>query len=211
MIKTIIFDLGGVIITLDQSQAVRRFEEIGVDDVGERLNAYAQSGIFGDLEAGRITAEDFRHELSLLVGHEVTHEQCAYAWQGYAKEVPPRNLEALKRLRQEGYRVLLLSNTNPYMMEWVESERFDGCGHPISAYFDALYLSYQLKMMKPSEAIFREVLRQEKTFASEVLFVDDGPQNVAIASQLGMRTLRPENGEDWREMLFDILKEEGIK
>ena len=165
MIKTIIFDLGGVIITLDQSQAVRRFEEIGVDDVGERLNAYAQSGIFGDLEAGRITAEDFRHELSLLVGHEVTHEQCAYAWQGYAKEVPPRNLEALKRLRQEGYRVLLLSNTNPYMMEWVESERFDGCGHPISAYFDALYLSYQLKMMKPSEAIFREVLRQEKTFA----------------------------------------------
>ena len=211
MIKTIIFDLGGVIITLDQSQAVRRFEEIGVDDVGERLNAYAQSGIFGDLEAGRITAEDFRHELSLLVGHEVTHEQCAYAWQGYAKEVPPRNLEALKRLRREGYRVLLLSNTNPYMMEWVESERFDGCGHPISAYFDALYLSYQLKMMKPSEAIFREVLRQEKTFASEVLFVDDGPQNVAIASQLGMRTLRPENGEDWREMLFDILKEEGIK
>lgn len=211
MIKTIIFDLGGVIITLDQSQAVRRFEEIGVDDVGERLNAYAQSGIFGDLEAGRITAEDFRHELSLLVGHEVTHEQCAYAWQGYAKEVPPRNLEALKRLRQEGYRVLLLSNTNPYMMEWVESERFDGCGHPISAYFDALYLSYQLKMMKPSEAIFREVLRQQKTFASEVLFVDDGPQNVAIASQLGMRTLRPENGEDWREMLFDILKEEGIK
>ena len=211
MIKTIIFDLGGVIITLDQSQAVRRFEKIGVDDVGERLNAYAQSGIFGDLEAGRITAEDFRHELSLLVGHEVTHEQCAYAWQGYAKEVPPRNLEALKRLRREGYRVLLLSNTNPYMMEWVESERFDGCGHPISAYFDALYLSYQLKMMKPSEAIFREVLRQEKTFASEVLFVDDGPQNVAIASQLGMRTLRPENGEDWREMLFDILKEEGIK
>ena len=211
MIKTIIFDLGGVIITLDQSQAVRRFEEIGVDDVGERLNAYAQSGIFGDLEAGRITAEDFRHELSLLAGHEVTHEQCAYAWQGYAKEVPPRNLEALKRLRQEGSRVLLLSNTNPYMMEWVESERFDGYGHPVSAYFDALYLSYQLKMMKPSEAIFREVLRQEKTFASEVLFVDDGPQNVAIASQLGMRTLCPENGEDWREMLFDILKEEGIK
>jgi putative hydrolase of the HAD superfamily len=208
MIKTIIFDLGGVIITLDQSQAVRRFEKIGVDDVGERLNAYAQSGIFGDLEAGRITAEDFRHELSLLVGHEVTHEQCAYAWQGYAKEVPQRNLAALQQLRQKGYRVVLLSNTNPFMMQWAESTDFDGHGHPLSYYFDACYLSYQLKMMKPSEMIFREVLRQEKSFASNALFVDDGPRNVMVASQLGMRTFCPENGSDWTQEIYEYIKQE---
>jgi putative hydrolase of the HAD superfamily len=211
MIKNILFDLGGVIMTIDQPQAVRRFKEIGLKDAETRLDPYTQKGIFGELEEGKIDAETFRLELSKMVGRELAHEECLYAWRGYCKEVPLRNLKALRRLRSEGYRLILLSNTNPYMMEWVESERFDGYGHPISAYFDALYLSYQLKMMKPSEAIFREVLRQEKTFASEVLFVDDGPQNVAIASQLGMRTLRPENGEDWREMLFDILKEEGIK
>lgn len=209
MIKTILFDLGGVIITLEQEQAVRRFEALGLKDARERLDAYTQQGIFGDLEHGLITAEDFRRELSVMVGHEVTHEECAYAWQGYAKEVPVRNLEALTRLRRQGYRVLLLSNTNPYMMEWVESEQFDGHGHPLSAYLDKCYLSYQMKLMKPSEAIFREVLRQEKTFASEVLFVDDGPRNVMVASQLGMRTFCPVNGADWTAELESLLTDKG--
>ena len=49
-IKNIIFDLGGVILTLDPMQAVRRFEEIGVKDAVKRLDSYTQHGIFGDLE-----------------------------------------------------------------------------------------------------------------------------------------------------------------
>jgi len=205
MINTVLFDLGGVIITLDPEQAVSRFEQLGLADARQRLDSYTQSGIFGDLEHGLITAEQFRSALSDMVGRDVTHEECAYAWQGYAKVVPQRNLEALVRLRQEGYRVLLLSNTNPYMMEWAESSRFDGQGHPVSYYFDHCYLSYQMKMMKPSETIFREVLRREKTFASEVLFVDDGARNVMVASQLGMRTFCPENGADWTGEINQFL------
>ncbi len=204
-IRTVIFDLGGVILTLEPQQAANRFAALGLKDAAQRLDSYTQQGIFGDLEHGLITAEDFRRELSVLVGHEVTHEQCAYAWQGYAKELPERNLKLLQQLRQEGYRLLLLSNTNPYMMEWVESDQFDGHGHPVSYYFDACYLSYQMKMMKPSEQIFREVLRREQTFASEVLFVDDGPRNVATASQLGMNTFQPINGEDWTEEIKNHL------
>ena len=206
MIKTIIFDLGGVVITLAQQQAVERFKALGLEDAEQRLDSYTQSGIFGDLEHGLISDEDFRRELSVLLGHEVTHEECAYAWQGYALEVPQRNLDALQRLRKEGYRILLLSNTNPYMMEWVESEAFDGNGHPVSYYFDHCYLSYQMKLMKPSEEIFREVLHQERLIASECLFVDDGPRNVAAASRLGLRTMQPENGGDWTTEIYDYLK-----
>ncbi|MBO5548155.1 MAG: HAD family phosphatase [Prevotella sp.] len=206
MIKTIIFDLGGVVITLAQQQAVERFKALGLEDAEQRLDSYTQSGIFGDLEHGLISDEDFRRELSVLLGHEVTHEECAYAWQGYALEVPQRNLDALQRLREEGYRILLLSNTNPYMMEWVESEAFDGNGHPVSYYFDHCYLSYQMKLMKPSEEIFREVLHQERLIASECLFVDDGPRNVAAASRLGLRTMQPENGGDWTTEIYDYLK-----
>ncbi|MBQ8064394.1 MAG: HAD family phosphatase [Prevotella sp.] len=204
-IKTVLFDLGGVIINLDPQQAVDRFKALGLQDAQERLNSYTQSGIFGDFECGKLTTEEFRCELGKLVGHEVTTDECNYAWQGYAKEVPLRNLEALERLRRAGFRVVLLSNTNPCMMEWVGSDQFDGRGHAVYHYFDACYLSYQMKLMKPSEAIFREVLRREKTFASEVLFVDDGPRNVMVASQLGMQTLCPENGEDWTEKLFLLL------
>ena len=205
MIKTIAFDLGGVIITIDQPQAISRFKEIGATQVEDYLNPYTQTGIFGDLEHGLISAEEFRVALGELVGKEFTYEQCAYAWQGYAKDVPQRNLDIVMRLRQEGYRVVLLSNTNPYMMDWAMSPAFDGKGHPLSYYFDYCYLSYQLKKMKPSEDIFREVLQQEQTFPGEVLFVDDGPRNVAAASQIGFRTFCPENGSDWTEEIYKFI------
>ena len=42
MIKNIIFDLGGVILTLDQPQAVRRFETLGLKDAEQRLDPYTQ-------------------------------------------------------------------------------------------------------------------------------------------------------------------------
>lgn len=205
MITTIIFDLGGVVITLDQQQAIRRFEELGLHDARQRLDAYTQEGIFGDLEGGRITAEQFRQQLSTIVGKTLTHQQCAHAWQGYAKEVPQRNLDALVRLRQQGYRLLLLSNTNPYMMEWVASEQFDGHGHAIGHYFDNLYLSYQMRLMKPAEEIFRRVLIEEQLPPSQCLFIDDGARNVAMASQVGMRAFCPANGEDWTTEIYQYL------
>lgn len=207
MIRTIIFDLGGVIITLDQQQAQKRFEDLGLTDVAKRLDPYTQQGIFGDLEEGKISAETFRQELSLLVGHEVTFEQCCYAWQGYAKELPQRNLDVLRKLKAEGYRLILLSNTNPFMMEWVDSPRFDGHGHGIRDYMDACYLSFQMKVMKPNSLFFHKVLMAEQVSPSECLFVDDGPRNVAAASQMGIRTFCPENGADWTVDIFNYLKE----
>lgn len=206
MIRNIIFDLGGVILTLDQPQAVRRFEALGLKDAEQRLDPYTQQGIFGDLEEGKIDAEAFRLELSKLIGREVSCDECCYAWQGYAKELPQRNLDALKKLRSEGYRLILLSNTNPYMMEWVDSPRFDGQGHGIRDYMDACYLSYEMKVMKPADSFFRRVLMAEKIPPSACLFVDDGPRNVAAASQIGIRTYCPENGADWTEEIYSYLK-----
>ena len=58
-IKNIMFDLGGVIMTIDQPSAVKRFKEIGLEDAERRLDPYTQSGIFGDLEEGKITADEF--------------------------------------------------------------------------------------------------------------------------------------------------------
>lgn len=207
MIKTIIFDLGGVIMTIDHDEAVRRFTELGLKDATMWLDPYTQKGIFGELENGLITAEDFRKELSLIIGREVTMSECEYAWQGYAKEVPQRNLDSLVRLRNEGYRVVLLSNTNPCMMAWAMSTAFDGKGHALDYYFDACYLSYQMKVMKPDETFFRRVLMAEQTPPGECLFVDDGPRNVAAASQIGIRTFCPQNGADWTVEIADYLQD----
>jgi putative hydrolase of the HAD superfamily len=208
MIKNIIFDLGGVVITIDQPQAVRRFTELGLKDATQRLDPYTQEGIFGDLEAGKITAEEFRQEFSKLIGREATYEECQYGWQGYKKDVPQRNLQMLRKLRKEGYRIILLSNTNQYMMDWAESTAFDGEGHPVGDYFDAVYLSFRVKMMKPDEQFFNYVLMQEQILPEETIFIDDGPRNVAAASQLGINTLCPVNGEDWTGDLEEMLKSE---
>ena len=206
MIRCILFDLGGVVITIDQDQAVKRFKEIGLKDAEKRLDPYTQSGIFGDLEAGAISAEQFRVELSKLVGRELTFQECRYAWTGYCKEVPQRNLETLLQLREQGYRIVLLSNTNPYMMDWALSNDFDGDGHSLKYYFDELYMSFQVKLMKPNDLFYRHVLRKEKLFPQECLFVDDGPRNVAAASQMGIQTFCPKNGADWTKEIYEYLK-----
>ncbi len=209
-IKNIIFDLGGVILTLAPEEAVRRFAALGVEDAVNKLNSYAQTGIFGDLEQGKISSEEFRLSLSELVGHEVSGQECFYAWHGYVKEFPERNKVVLRQLRQQGYRLILLSNTNPFMMSWVNSPAFDGEGHSIEDYMDACYLSYQLKVMKPDPSFFRQVLMAEQIAPSETLFVDDGPRNVAAASQLGIHTLCPVNGEDWTKDIYQKIKELNI-
>ena len=204
-IKNIAFDLGGVVIALSYEQAVRRFEEIGLKDARQHLDAFHQRGIFGDLERGIITTEEFRIELGKLIGREVTYDECLYAWHGYVEFVPQKNLQMLLKLRQLGYKVCLLSNTNPFMMQWAMSNEFDGNGHSMDYYFDNLYLSYKYKYMKPSPEIFKIMLEGQQSSAEETLFIDDGQKNVEAAKELGMKTLFPENNEDWTEPLAKLL------
>ena len=205
LIRNIAFDLGGVVIALSYEQAVKRFEEIGLSDARKHLDAFCQQGIFGDLEKGIITPEQFRTEISRLVGRELSHDECRYAWRGYVEAVPQRNLQMLLKLRQLGYKVCLLSNTNPYMMQWAMSNEFDGNGHSIEYYFDHLYLSYQCKQMKPSTEIFRMMLEGQQSSAEETIFIDDGQKNIEAAKALGIQTLFPKNNEDWTDPLAKLL------
>lgn len=205
MIKTIIFDLGGVVVSLDFEGAIRRFEEIGVKQPLNFLDPYKQMGFFGELEGGKITADEFIHKLSEYAGHPVTEDECIYACRGFVSHVPQRNLDALIQLRKEGYRLLLLSNTNPFIMKWALSPEFDGNGHKLSDYFDACYLSYECKLLKPSKEIFQMVLDNENIKAEETLFLDDSELNVASAQTLGIHTICPKNNSDWTAELRQCL------
>ena len=44
-----------------------------------------------------------------------------------------------------------------------------------------------------------------RSYRWETLFVDDGPRNVAAASELGMHTFCPKNGEDWTSEIYEYL------
>ena len=267
MVKNLIFDMGGVVFDLGYEQAVRRFEEIGVRDARAQLDPCIQSGIFGDLEGGRISCEEFRQGLSAHVGRDLTAEECAYAWKGYILDLPQRNLDKLLELRSRGYRLFLLSNTNPFITQWAHSPQFslaatpaglaaladvspasapvalaaispaaspsdglaavspaalpsdgladvspaaspsDGLlpGWPMDHYFEKLYFSCDLKMMKPDPAIFRHVLDAEGLDPAETLFIDDSPRNTEAAARLGIRTMCPRNNADWTSDIENYL------
>lgn len=206
MIKTIIFDMGGVVITLDNEEAGKRFVELGLKNFNELMDPYKQNGINGDLEEGKLSEEEYRHKMSQMLGRKVSFEELKHCWLGYVKDVPARKLMTLRNLKKQGYRVVLLSNTNPYMSSFTDSEEFSGDGHPIGDYFDAMYRSYEVKYMKPDENFFRYVLTQEKALADECLFIDDGPRNCCAASELGIYTYCPQNGEDWCDKIYNYLK-----
>ena len=193
-------------MTICQEEAIKRFKSIGLKNVEDYLNPYTQTDIFGDIEEGKISAEQFRAKLSELIGKEVTYEECKFAWLGYRQDVPLRNLDILRKLKAQGYKLILLSNTNPFMMSWGLSGEFDGNGNSLESYFDSLYLSYKLGVMKPNKKIFQYIIDNEKIQPSESLFIDDGERNINAARLLGFKTLCPINGEDWTKELIELLK-----
>lgn len=204
-IKNIVFDFGGVIVNFSRENSVKRFVEIGVADADKLLDAYHQNGIFLEVEDGRITAEEFCTKLSAMVGKELTYEEAASGWRAFMIDVPLCRLEYLRELRKE-YNLYILSNTNPFVMGWARSSEFTSLGCPLDDYFDKIYASYEMKLVKPSVAIFEAMMKDAAMLPHETMFVDDGPANIEMAKSLGMHTFQPINGEDWRAELDALLK-----
>lgn len=207
MIKNIVFDFGGVIADIDRNNAVREFVSMGVAEADRLLDAYHQTDVFLSLEEGGISDEDFRKEMEKLCKRPLTWEEVQHAWLGFMVGVNRKKLHLLEALRQRGYRLYVLSNTNPYIMGWARSEHFTEEGKPLDSYFDKLYLSYLIGYTKPDRRIFEYLLKDANILPEETLFVDDGKSNTDIASDMGFRTFRPDNATDWCDRLEEILKQ----
>ena len=202
-ITNVVFDFGGVVAPADLGTVIDRFKALGFKNVEEYLNLVRQQGFFGDFETGLIDKDEFRSRVSKEAGREVSMNECRNAYMGFFSSVPERNLELFRKLRAEGYRLSLLSNTNPFITEWSLSKDFDGHGHSLDEYLDSMYLSYEMKVMKPDERIFRMMLESENVAPSQVLFIDDGPKNIEAARELGLNVIPAVNGKDWTE---DVLR-----
>lgn len=92
MIKNIVFDFGGVIVDIDRDKAVQAFIKLGLTDADSRLDKYHQTGIFQELEEGKLSADEFRKQLGDLCGRELTMEETKQAWLGFFNEVDCANL-----------------------------------------------------------------------------------------------------------------------
>ena len=204
MINDIVFDFGGVLTTIDPNVALQRFAALGVENPGEMINSYCQKGAFFALENGDITAQEFCHEISVMCNREISLDQAKHAWMGFIVEVHTYLLEYLQPLRGK-YRLSVLSNTNPFIQSWACSPEFTKEGKSLKDYFDRLFFSFELNSSKPSHEIYKKMLEQGDMVAHETLFLDDGEKNINAAAELGIRTLKVENGGDWRGALEEAL------
>ena len=195
-IKTIIFDLGGVLMDLDKQRCIGAFEDLGFSDITEYLGEYEQKGMFMDLEDGTISATEFRDEVRKHIGEAITDQQIDEAFNRFLVGIPEQKLTLLHQLHKY-YRLFMLSNTNPIMFESRIPELFRIQGLNIPDYFDKLYLSYQLGVTKPSPKIFEKIIADSGILPQETLFLDDSQKNIDAARKFGFQTYLVAPREDF--------------
>ena len=203
LIKNIVFDLGGVLLTLDKQRCVERFVGLGLKNAEELLDDYHQNGVFLRLEEGSLSPAEFHDAIREEAGVYIKDKNIDWAWRGFIREMPVYKLKMLEKLRARGFRLYLLSNTNPFVMDWAMSPFFSPNYKPISDYFDKLYLSYQMKCVKPNQIIFDKMILDSGMVPSETYYVDDSPANIEMGKKLGFKTYLARNGEDYRQ-IFNI-------
>lgn len=185
-IKNIIFDLGGVIIDLDKSRAIKALEKIGVNDAGELLGEYSQKGPFLMLENGDITASEFFDMVLPKCTAGTTCTDIQNAFEEFLVDIPVERLHMLDRLREKGYKIFVLSNTNPVMFNhWIANE-FKKDGKSINDYFDGVVTSFEERMCKPDPGLFQRVLDRFSLVPQETIMLDDSAANVASAKTVLM-------------------------
>ncbi|MHC1691005.1 MAG: HAD family hydrolase [Bacteroidales bacterium] len=187
MIKNIIFDLGGVIVGLDKQNCIDSFSAIGFNDFGRIINEYVQDGFFLDFEKGKIGSDEFRENIRKDINGIVSDEQIDSAMAAFLPGIPKERLDAIYSYRKR-YRVFLLSNTNPIAINIVRP-MFEISGRKMEDYFEKMFLSYEMKLAKPDEEIFRKVLTDTGISPDETLFVDDSKANLDTAEKLGIKTV----------------------
>jgi len=213
MIKNIVFDLGGVVLPLTPEKAWDRFESLGIKNARQQMGLYGQTGIFLKVENGEISEEQFICELNkqaqqMANDNEnvpiIDYKAAQWAWKGYLDNVELYRLNNLLTLKQK-YNVMLLSNINPFVVEWAGRDSFSGDGHPLGYYFNRMFFSYEMHEYKPDVSIFKKMIQQACIKPQETLFLDDGENNVKAAEKLGIHTLHVKENQDWMPLLTEQL------
>jgi putative hydrolase of the HAD superfamily len=209
MIKNLIFDWGGVVLTLDKDLCIKNFADVvGVPDFNEYLTPYLQKGFFAAYENGDITDQEFVEEIKKISNRaDVGYKEVEFALDSFLKEIPQYKVDLINELAKK-YNLYILSNNNPIC--WRISERmFDELSEqPVKELFKQVFLSYRLNLSKPGKEIFLKVIEQAGFDPGESLFIDDAPANVETAASVGFKTLFYDVDKNLADELARVLEEE---
>ena len=186
MIKTVIFDLGKVLIPFDFSRGYRAMEKFCGYPAAEIPKRIAATDLVHRFETGLVEPRDFVEQLSRMLELRVGYEQFCEIWSSIFLPdtlVPETLLAGIG----ERYRLLVLSNTNALHFAMVRRN------YPLLRHFHDLVLSYEVKAMKPSPAIYREAIARAGCRPDECFFTDDIPAYVEGARREGIDAVRFES------------------
>lgn len=202
MIKAIVFDIGGVLIGLDLARCIRAFEDIlGFYRITELLDPYHQKGIYGEMEAGRITGEEFRTLVladSRPGAQPSDVDRCMGA---LLTGMTQDTVDTVKELATR-YPLYLLSNNNPIAMPIITGMfRENGLGPET---FKGQFISSEMRLLKPSREIYEATIEGIGLPAGEILFIDDNEANVMAAREAGLQARLYVPGTRLSTLLADL-------
>ena len=204
MIKNVVFDLGGVLVGLDLAKCRAAFDTIGLQAIGALIDPCHPAAMMERMEQGELSFHETCEEMRRMTGNRtVTDEQIAAAISAFLTDIPVEKLRTIEALRRRGIRTYVLSNNNPAAMETVR-QMFTADGRTMEDYFDGIYLSYRMRLLKPHAEIFIKMLEDSGMSAEETLFIDDSARNIETARQLGFAVHRAVPDEDFRPLLDNI-------
>ena len=181
MIKSVVFDMGGV---MREYAPPKMLAQLGVPepDREKLLREVFGSPEWIGLDRGGLSEEE---AVAGMCGHlpERLHAwagRIVREWWTLPFEPIPGMAELARELKSRGCGVYMLSNAAPTLHEYFA--RIPG-----TEVFDGLFVSSDWKLLKPEPAIYETFLRHFGLRAEECFFIDDAPANVDGARRVGMR------------------------
>lgn len=172
MIKAIILDCFGVLVGRGFEETYRtaggdpQKDRIFIEDMLARTNV------------GSISQSDFDTAMASKLGISDEH------WQQTLKQVELPNMELLDYIRtsHKGYKLVVLSNANRGLIEYIES--MVGKNR-----FDDIIVSAEVGLIKPDPEIYRYTANKIGVKPAECVFIDDHESHLVTARDLGMKTI----------------------
>ena len=196
--KTVIFDLGRVLVHFDFKRGYRALEGLCPHEAAAIPKLLAGTGLVEQFETGLVEPRDFVAEISRVLDLNLDYQRFCEIWSSIFTDtlLPESMLEGLKAR----YRLLLLSNTNAIHFAMIRRN------YPLLRHFDDLILSYEVKAMKPQPAIYRAAIERARCEPGECFYTDDIAEYVAGAQAMGIDAVQFEGAE----RLTEEMKMRGI-
>lgn len=185
-----IFDMGNVIIDIDFKRVLGVWSHLSGTPLATLTERFKMGEVFQQHERGEISDEQFAADLCNEMGIALSFEQFSAGWHAVFVGLRPEVITLFQKLREEGHRVVVLSNTNRLHLDFWPQHFPE-----IEANTDAMYLSQNLGMRKPEPEIFQHVLEKEGFTADQAVFFDDVAENIEAARAAGIEAVWVEDNQ----------------